>query len=102
MDLGNNNFELEAIDRLVEHFKFSLQAAGADTDLIKPEFESLFSYAGHFIQLSTVDYQSVWWRIFHSPNCDEWTNLLIFIQLPFALPASNRKIERVFFPAKCH
>ena len=101
VDLGNDNFELEAIDRLVEHFKFPIQAAGADTDLIKPEFESLLSYAGHFIQLSTVDYQSVWWRIFHSPNCDEWTNLLIFIQLLFALPASNGKIES-FFPAKHH
>ena len=88
--------ELKAIDRLVERFEFLLQSAGADTDLIKPEFEALLSYAGHFIQLSTNDYQSVWWRIFHSPNCNEWTNLLVFIQLLFALPASNGKIERVF------
>ena len=56
----------------------------------------MLSYAGHFISLATTDYQSVWWRIFHSPNCKEWTNLLIFIQLLFALPASNGKIERVF------
>ena len=100
VDLGNDcvdsHSELEAIDRLVECFEFPLQSAGADTDLIKPEFESLLSYAGHFIQLSTVDYQSVWWRIFHSPSCNEWTNLLILIQLLFALPASNGKIERVF------
>jgi len=38
----------------------------------------------------------MWWQIFHSPNCNEWTNLLILIQLLFALPASNGKIERVF------
>jgi len=53
-DLGND-FELEAIDHLVKRFEFPLQSAGADTDLITPEFESLLSYAGHFIQSSTVD-----------------------------------------------
>lgn len=42
--------ELEAIDCLVEHFVFPLQSAGANTNLIKPEFESML--------LSTVDYQS--------------------------------------------
>jgi len=52
--------ELEAIDHLVERFEFPLQSADADMDLIKPEFESLLSYAGHFIELSTVDYQSLW------------------------------------------
>ena len=71
--------EQMAIDRLVQQFQFPLESAGATVDLIKPEFESMLSYAGHFISLATTDYQSVWWRIFHPPNCKEWTNLLIFI-----------------------
>jgi len=96
---ADSHCELEAINHLVEHFEYTLQSAGADTDLIKPEFESLLSYAGHFIQVSTVDYQSVWWQI---SNCNKWTDLLILVQLLFALPASNGKIERVFFPVKCH
>ena len=66
---ADSHSELKAIDHLVEHFEYPLQSAGADTDLIKPEFvKLLLSYAGHFIQLSTIDYQSVWWQIFHSPS----------------------------------
>ena len=73
--------EMKAIDRLVARFQFPLESAGADVGLIKGKFESVLSYAVHFISLTTTDYQSVWWRIFHSPNCKEQKNLLIFIQL---------------------
>ena len=53
MDQGDDfiDSELKAIDHLVKRFEFPLQSASANTDLIKPEFEALLSYAGHFIQL---------------------------------------------------
>ena len=43
-----------------------------------------------------MDYQSVWWRLFHSPNSLEWSNVLTLTKLLFSLPVSNGKVERIF------
>lgn len=67
---------VDAINRLVEHFKVPLEGANAEPDEIRPEFEAILSYACQFISLSTLDYQSVWWRLFHAPNSSEWSNIL--------------------------
>ena len=62
---------VEAIDRLVQRFCVQLQRANVDTDEIRQEFEGMILYAGQFISLATMDYQSVWWRLFQSPNSAE-------------------------------
>ena len=61
MDLGNDyvDSEVKAIDCLMECFAFPLQSAGADTAFNQARTDDMLSYAGHFIQLSTVE--SVWW-----------------------------------------
>ena len=61
---------LDAIDRLVHHFQIPLESAGADTTEIRNEFEALIGYAAQFMSLSTMDYQSVWWRacLMHLPT----------------------------------
>ena len=43
-----------------------------------------------------MEYQSVWWRLFHAPNSSEWTNILCLASLLFSLPVSNGKLERAF------
>ena len=87
---------MDAIDRLVEHFKVPLEGADAELDEIRREFEAMLSYASQFISLSTLDYQSVWWRLFHAPNSSEWSNILKLASLLFSLPVSNGKLERTF------
>ena len=56
----------------------------------------MIEYAVQFIALSSLDYQSVWWRLFHAPNSAEWSNILVLAELLISLPASNGKLERVF------
>ena len=66
--------------------------AGAKV-VILDEFNSALS---NFISLSTLDYQSVRWRLFNSPNSSEWSNILTLATLLFTLPASNGKLQRSF------
>lgn len=84
---------LKPIDRLIDRFKFPLEKSGVLVMEIKEEFISLLSYANQFISLSTMEYQAVWWRLFHSPNSSEWLSLA---KLLLSLPVSNGKIERNF------
>ena len=63
---------------------------------IHSEFEELVVYATQFISLSTMEYRSVWWRLFHVPNSSEWFNVLSLANLLFSLPVSNGKLERTF------
>ena len=87
---------LDAIDRLVERFRFPLERASAEVLEESREFETMIQYAGQFISLSTLDYQAVWWRLFHAPNASEWSNVLCLVSLLFSLPVSNGKVERAF------
>lgn len=81
---------LNAVDRLVEHFKIPIENAGADIGEIQNEFEALISYAAQFMSLSTMDYQSVWWWLFHAPSYSEWMNALTLAKLLFSLcPMGN-------------
>ena len=89
-------YALNAIDRIAEHFKVPLEDAGVDLISIKAEYEGILSYSASFISLSTMDYQSVWWRLFHSPNSLEWSNVLTLTKLLYSLPVSNGKVERIF------
>ena len=94
--LIDEHSDMAAIDRLVERFAYPLEGAQANTDVIKTEFTDMIEYAVQFIALSSLDYQSVWWRLFHAPNSAEWSNILVLVELLFSLPASNGKLERVF------
>ena len=87
---------MECIDRLVAKFQIPLEAANADTNEILAEFKVMVTYASQFISLSTLDYKSVWWRLFNAPNSSEWSNALILVKLLFSLPVSNGTVERTF------
>ena len=81
---------LDAMDRLVEQFRFPLERATAEVLEVRREFETMIQYGSQFISL---DYQAVWWRLFHAPNASEWSNVLCLVSLPFSLPVSNGKVE---------
>ena len=92
---GSEN-PLDAIHRLVERFRVPLEGAAAEASEIRWEFEAMILYATQFISLSTMEYQSVWWRLFHAPDSSEWSNVLCLASLLFSLPVSNGKLERTF------
>ena len=84
--------DLSAIDRLTTRFTTPLQEAGATVEDIKVEIE----YAVQYVAVSSLDYHSVWWILFHASSADEWSNVLVLAELLFSLPASNGKLEWVF------
>ena len=93
-------YHLEAVDRLVEKFTLPLEGAGANTAEIHAEFLEIMQYVVQYFSLSTMDYRSVWWRIFNSYNSSEWSNALVIVKFLFSLLASNGKPERIFSTAK--
>ena len=88
--------QLDGLQRLVSHFIIPLEGAGIDCSRIPEEFKHVMLYATEFISLSTLEYRSVWWRLFNSPSASEWSNALALVELLLSLPASNGKIERSF------
>ena len=49
------------------------------------------------IQLvSSTNYHTVWWKLFHSHSARDWTNTLKLDWILFSLPFSNGKLEQVF------
>lgn len=91
-----------SITRVVERFQIPLKGAGTAVYDILPEFNDIIDYALSYISLSTLYYRSIWWRLFHAPGSTSWSNVLILIELLFSLPASNGKVERIFFLGKFH
>ena len=89
---GSKN-PLNAIDRLVEGFKVPLEGAEAEVSEICGECEAMVLWAFQFISLSIMEYQSVWWWLFHAQNYSEWSNVLSLVKLLFSLPVSNGKLE---------
>jgi len=59
-DADVNQCSLDAVDRLVNHFKIPLESAGADITEIRQEFISMVEYSSQFMSLSTMNYKSVW------------------------------------------
>ena len=78
-DCENDNEDTEKVDhlelreRLRVWFKIPV---GVDINKLRDEFYDMMLYATQFISLVTLDYQMVWWRLLHSPNCSNWSNAL--------------------------
>ena len=91
---------MEAVNRLGERFQIPLESAGVELDQHKAEFLEMVFYANQFISISTTDYQSVWWRLYHAPDASSWSNILQLARLLFTLPVFNGKLERFFSTLK--
>ena len=86
--------DLAAIDRLIEKFATPLQSARA---VIKAEFGNMIEYAIQYIATTSLNYHSVWWRLFHIPSSAEWSNVLILVQLLLSIPASIEWKAEAYF-----
>lgn len=91
---------IEAVVNVGVKFKTPLESAGVSIEELRTEFMDVLEHATQFISLSTLNYQEVWWKIFHSPYASEWSNILTLVQLLLSLPASNGKLERIFSTMK--
>ena len=58
---------IEAVDRIAMKFEKPLEAAGVEIGELRQEFQDMLEHSVQFISLSTLGYQEVWWRLFHSP-----------------------------------
>ena len=78
-------------------FKVPLEVSGVVVAKVVDEFRDAFvRNTVHFF----IDYQAVWWKLFHSPDASDWMNALKLARLLFSLPVSNGKHERVFSTMK--
>ena len=68
--------DLSVIERLTERFLIPLQSANVNIKEIKSEYAAMIEYATEFIAISSLDYHSVWWRLFHASNSASWSNVL--------------------------
>lgn len=82
------------IDRIVQHFYRRLKLLFA----MRAEFGAIVSYVKKFyISVQNRSAQSVWWRLFHSPNFSERSNILALTRLLFSLPVSSAKSRTRIF-----
>ena len=64
--LLDENDNLNAIDRLVEHFSIPLVKANVCLETIYSEFEGILDYACQYISLSTLEYRAEFFmHLFH-------------------------------------
>ena len=97
--LMNDDDSLDEINIIIQKFEIPLKGAGANVDDILQEFAAMIEFACEYIAIHTLHYQSVWWRLFNSPQKKDWVSALLLVELLFSLPASNAKVERVFSAA---
>ena len=81
-------------------FLFIYHILGVEIYELRKEFREMLEHSVQFISLSTLGYQEVWSRLFHSPCAEQWSNILTLAELLFSLPASNGKLERCFSTLK--
>ena len=88
----------EGLTYLYKHFSIPLMNAGVKAsvpDLLN-QWHDLLQYAHEYLCVTSVPYRVCWRRIFISPRCSTWSDILILIELLFTIPISNAKLERMF------
>ena len=59
---------MDSINNLVQKFKIPLKGAGANVDDIFKKISTMIEFACDYMAVHTLQYQSVWWRLFNSPQ----------------------------------
>lgn len=96
-------FADDSIVQLYEHFKVPLTNAGMSgslSDLLE-QWHRLLEYAKRYFDPSRTPYLRVWRKIFDSERKTEWNMVLLLVELLFAIPISNAKVERLFSLMNC-
>ena len=97
---GDGDFADSALAELCLQFATPLHKTGVDISLIKEEWDDMIEYANRYLNLVQEDYQTIWWKLFNSPDFKKWSNILALIELLFCLPMANGRVERIFSSLK--
>ena len=91
-------FADDCVAELYDHFKEPLSKAGLNGSLgdLLDQWHHLLDYTKRYLEPSKTPYLRVWRRIFDSGRSNEWSMVLILVELLFAIPISNAKVERLF------
>lgn len=86
------------LTELYDHFKLPLSNAGADGSLhdLLEQWHCLLQYTKRYLNPSNTPYLRVWRRIFDSDRRNDWSIVLLLVELLFSIPISNAKVERLF------
>jgi hypothetical protein len=97
-----NEFADEDVTFLFQRFEVPLRAAGLTVSgaEVLNQWHSLLEYAQEYLSISTISYLCTWRKIFSSPRCKNWKDILILIELLFTIPICNAKLERMFSKLK--
>jgi len=99
-DNGEDDVEFAdgCVAELYEHFKEPLSKAGLNGPLgeLLDQWHHLIEYTKQYLQPSKTPYLCVWRHIFDSSRRNEWNMVLILVELLFAIPIFNAKVERLF------
>ena len=92
-------FANDRVAEVYDLFKEPLSKAGLNGSLgdLLDQRHHLLDYTKRNLEPSKTTYLRVWRCIFHSGRSNEWSIVLILVELLFAIPISNTKVERLFF-----
>ena len=94
------SFAFDAIDNLSDKFRVPLEKSGIDCTHLHEEWEDIVEYSKRYLNLTSEDYRSLWWKLFNTKDSKKWMNILGLVELLFCLPMANGRVERVFSQLK--
>ena len=91
-------FADDCVAELYDHSKEPLSKAGLNGSLgeLLDQWHHLLAYTKQYLEPSKTPYLHVWRRIFDSSQRNEWSMVLILVELLFTIPISNAKMDRLF------
>ena len=92
----------DGIEQIIKHFRIPLTHAGFNSSVpdILSQWHDLLEYSIQYLSLSNTPYRKTWCCVFASPCSQAWKDVLLIIELLFAIPVSNAKLERMFSKMK--
>ena len=99
---NDDEFGIGDIRKIFDHFRVPLQQAGVGgLEDVLEEWRDLVQYAVTYLNVETLSYPELWYRIFNSSRKSNWSKVLIIAELLFCFPISNAVVERLFSLLKC-
>ena len=91
-----SDFATGPINNLANRFSIPLEKSGVDISALGDEWIDMLDYSQRYLNITTDNSLTIWWKLFNAPSSKNWTNILNLIELLFCLPMSNGHVERVF------
>ena len=94
------DFAKYSLEQLSIQFAEPLKRANINTLVLEEEWEDMVNYAKRYLNIVQEDSSVIWWKLFNAACAKKWVNILGLVELLFALPMSNGRVERIFSALK--